>query len=269
MHLPRGRLRGAGLDGVLIKERDWARHMTTMKLETARLVHGSETPAGDGKSRAMRCVLTRADGTQFAAIIKRMEQQRVLAEAFCALLLRGWGLTVPDPYLVDKDGIIAFASADAIYPSLKQRLGLVDMPEGPAKNALLNLAVQLVAQFKHTPVALMADEAIDNRDRNLGNILWDGQDTTWIDHELALGLAQDLDDVNKLAAMAGATPHAEAVKAASVAAWMAASRDAPNAAAQSCVNAESFAMLVTARLNGLGSRILARFPAPQDLLSGA
>lgn len=221
------------------------------------------------KKQSNARVLTRADGTQFAAIIKRMEQQRVLAEAFCALLLRGWGLTVPDPYLVDKDGIIAFASADAIYPSLKQRLGLVDMPEGPAKNALLNLAVQLVAQFKHTPVALMADEAIDNRDRNLGNILWDGQDTTWIDHELALGLAQDLDDVNKLAAMAGATPHAEAVKAASVAAWMAASRDAPNAAAQSCVNAESFAMLVTARLNGLGSRILARFPAPQDLLSGA
>lgn len=239
-----------------------------MKLETARLVRGSESPAGDGLSGAMRCVLTLSDGTQRAAIIKRMERQRVLAEAFCALLLRGWGLTIPDPYLVDEDGVISFASADATYPSLKQRLGLENVPEGPAKDALIGIAVQIVAQLTQTPVALMADEAIDNRDRNLGNILWDGQEAAWIDHELTLGLAQHLADINKLAAMVNATPHAEAIKASAVANWMTASRDTP-AAAGHCAAATDFADVVTTRLNGLGSRILARFPAPQDLLSGA
>lgn len=240
-----------------------------MKLETARLVRGSETPAGDGISGAMRCVLTLSDGTKRAAIIKRMERERVLAEAFCALLLRGWGLSVPDPYLVDEDGTFAFASADATYPSLKQRLGFAGMPDGPAKDAVIDVAVHIVAQLEQTPTALMVDEAIDNRDRNLGNILWDGQNVAWIDHELTLGLAQHLDDINKLASMVGRTPQATPVKTSAIAAWMTASRDTPTTAALHCAGSSAFAALVTTRLNGLGARILSRFPAPQDLLSGA
>lgn len=240
-----------------------------MKLETARLVRGSETPAGDGLQGAMRCVLTLQDGSKRAAIIKRMARQSVLAEAFCALLLRGWGLSVPDPYLVDEGDTISFASADATYPSLKQRLGIGGIPPGPAFDAVLKVAVHIVAQVSQTPVALMADEAIDNRDRNLGNILWDGQDVAWIDHELTLGLAQHMDDFNKLAAMVGATQQASPVKTSAIAAWMAVDRSTPAAAAQLCTDTEEFAALVTNRLNGLGTRILSRFPAPQDLLSGA
>ncbi|MGE8450558.1 MAG: hypothetical protein ACN6OP_08105 [Pseudomonadales bacterium] len=240
-----------------------------MKLETARLMRGSETPAGDGVSGAMRCVLSLSDGSIRGAILKRMERQRVLAEAFSALLLRGWGLSVPDPYLVDEGDVISFASADATYPSLKQRLGIAGMPEGPALNAVVQVAMGIVSQLAQTPTALMADEAIDNRDRNLGNILWDGQDVAWIDHELALGLAQHQQDVNKLAAMVGATQQATSIKTSALAAWMAVNRDTPTAASQHCAGTEAFASLVASRLNGLGTRILARFPAPQDLLSGA
>ncbi len=240
-----------------------------MKLETARLVRGSETPAGDGLSGALRCVLSLPDGTKRAAILKRMERQRVMAEAFCSLLLRGWGLNVPDPYLVDEGETIAFASADATYPSLKQRLGITGLPEGPALNAVVQVAMGIVSQLEQTPLALMADEAIDNRDRNLGNILWDGQNVSWIDHELALGLAEHQNDINKLAAMVSATPQASSVKTSALAAWMAANREVPGSASQHCAGTDGFASLVATRLNGLGTRILARFPAPQDLLSDA
>lgn len=239
-----------------------------MKLETARLVRGSETPAGDGKSGALRCVLSLPDGSKRAAIIKRMETPRVLAEAFCAILLRGWGLNVPDPYLVDEGDKISFASADATYPSLKQRLGLGNMEAGPAFNAVVGIAAGIVSKLDQTPLALMVDEAIDNRDRNLGNILWDGHDVSWIDHELCLGLAHDYDDLNKLAYLVSGTPEAAAIKASALVAWMAVNREIPSQVSKHCSGSEDFASLVTSRLNGLGTRILSRFPEPQDLLSG-
>lgn len=238
-----------------------------MKIELATVVPGTETPAGDGQSGAVRCVLALMDGTRRAAILKRLDQPAVLAEAFSALLLSGWGLTVPQPFLVDEDdGKFAFASADATYPSLKQRLSIGDVPDGPLRDALVQAACHLVAGFPETPLAIVADEAIDNRDRNLGNILWDGSQEAWIDHELAVGLAQHLDDVNKLAAMVCATPSAEAVKGSVIPKWMALDRTLVGMAAAS-LEAHEIGQLVADRLNGLGNRLLNRFPSVNDLLS--
>jgi hypothetical protein len=93
-------------------------------IRTAQVLPGTEIPAGDGLTGALRCTLILPDGTQRAAILKRAPLGEVAAEAFAALLLRAWGLPVPEPFIVDEPEAPAFASADAGYPNLKQRLGL-------------------------------------------------------------------------------------------------------------------------------------------------
>ena len=147
-----------------------------MKLEVATLVAGSESPAGDGISGALRCVLKLPDKTRRAAVLKRVAMEEVLAEAFSALLLRAWQLPVPEPFLVDEAGTISFASSDVGYPNLKQSLGVTGLPAGPVRDAVVALAKSIATSLPTSPLAAACDEAIDNRDRNLGNILWDGRD---------------------------------------------------------------------------------------------
>lgn len=235
-------------------------------IETARLVPGSLTPVGDGINDAHRCVLQLPNGQRRAAILKRIPRPSVLAEAFSALLLRAWGLSVPDPYLVEDDGELHFASADATYPSLKQRMGLHHLPAGAMRDALVLASCHIVAGLKETPMAVVADEAIDNRDRNLGNVLWDGDNVAWIDHELALGLAKHLPDTNKLASMAQQAGLTDSMRQSSVALWMSLNRQAPEQAGLAA-DTPDYAQQVIDRLTVLGTRLLARFPAPKDLLS--
>lgn len=243
-----------------------------MKLETAALVEGTETLVGDGASGATRCVLILADGSRKAAVLKRGSEAEITAECFCALLLRAWGLDVPDPYLVSLPEGLGFASADAGYPSLKHRLSIGSLPAGAARDAIEKVACELVAGFSSTPLALMADEAIENRDRNLGNILWDGSQETWIDHGASLGVRPDLGDVNKLAMMAIAAAKSEEIKKSAVARALIAN-PAPTAEAEVCVHTVGLpagsAAFVAARVTGLAQRIIDRFPAPADLLSRA
>lgn len=239
-----------------------------MKIEHATLVPGTETPVGDGYTQATRCVIRTDDGTRRAAVLKKLPHQAVLAEAFSALLLRAWGLNVPEPFLVDGGEKFYFASADESYPSLKQRFGIGGLEEGPIKNVLTRAACFIVAGLPQTPLALAADEAIDNKDRNLGNVLWDGAQETWIDHELALGLANHLADENKLAQMVNQTENGDSVKKSALTAWIVMDRDVANQASIAA-DAPHFADMVSNRLSILGNRLLSRFPTPNDLLSGA
>lgn len=252
-----------------------------INLKCATLVPGTESPVGDGYTGALRCVIQLQDGSQQSAVLKRIPFHGVLAEAFSALLLRAWGLTVPEPFLIrESERQLSFASADATYPSLKQRFGIDQLPDGPIKNALIDSVCTMVAALPQTPLAMMADEAIDNRDRNLGNILWDGKEETWIDHELALGLAQHHPDANKLALMVSSANNLDAIKASAIASWMAADKfkvtEVSNVVAATAGALElnpatppmpDFALLVSQRLASLGNRILSRFPSQQDLFS--
>ncbi|TWD77486.1 hypothetical protein FB547_10920 [Variovorax beijingensis] len=241
-----------------------------MKIEVATLVEGSESDAGDGITDAKRCVLTLPDGTLHAAVLKRAPLGHVAAECFSALLLKAWGLDVPTPYVVQVDGGIAFASADAGYPSLKQRLGINALPEGPLRDAAIKLAAELTSSFASTPLALAADEAIDNRDRNLGNILWDGAAETWIDHAMALGEGAHMDDLNKLATMAVMVGSADMVQASAIAQSLALDRSHIETAAlatSDAVGSFEKANFVADRVARLGMLVLARFPQPHDLLS--
>lgn len=245
-----------------------------MSIGWATIVPGTEMPAGDGTTGAVRCILASPGRSNFAAIVKRDALQQVVAEAFCALLLRGWGAPVPDPYLItEANNNVAFGSADATYPNLNQRLGIAGFAIGSAEHqAAIGIATRLASQLPSAPLVAAADEAIDNRDRNLGNILWDGTSEAWIDHAFALGNgAQHLADVNKLCQMAIYSGLSEEMRSASTAQWLLMDRDKPGDAKKELnafIDTSNQVSFVTDRLNQLGMRLLARFPTPQDLLSG-
>jgi hypothetical protein len=245
----------------------------TMQLQTVTVIAGSETPAGDGQTGAMRCVIVLPDGTRRAAILKRGAVGEIAAEAFAALVLSAWGLPVPEPFLVNEAHGLSFASSDVGYPNLKKRLAFDSLPDGPAKDAAILIAVQLAVKLPTTPLALAADEAIDNRDRNLGNILWDGQAEAWIDHALALGeYPASYPDKNKLCDMALMIGDHDRISRAAVGQALAIG-PAPLVLAGNAMpinlQHKDYAAYVSGRLSNLAGRLLDRFPKPADLLNNA
>lgn len=238
-----------------------------MSIENVTVVPGTETPVGDGINQPIRCIVRFSDQSIAKAIVKRLTAQGVAAEAFCALLLRGWGLSIPQPALVV--GEIAFASLDVGYPNLKQRIGWSETLPDVVKNVLAIQGAKLVASLADTPRALSADEAIDNRDRNLGNILWDGSNVAWIDHERTFGLGPEPDG-NKLATMiVGSGVDYTGIQAAAVAVSLSLGATAISDAVNDCgaLGVGNFAVEVASRLGPLANRVLQRFPQPIDLLS--
>jgi hypothetical protein len=242
-----------------------------MQIQIAKILGGTETPAGDGSTGAQRCILVLDDGSKKAAVVKRGPIGQVAAEAFSALLLRQWGLTVPEPFLINEGVELAFASADNGYPNLKQSLCLDGLPEGPARIAAIQVAMALACGLPSTSLATACDEAIDNRDRNLGNILWDGTAEAWIDHAFALGEGLNLKDENKLCLMAIAAGDDERLQRAAIAQALLLERDKPKVveSALSCspIPPQNLAAYVADRLTSLGNRLVARFPHSADLLS--
>jgi hypothetical protein len=240
-------------------------------IQTAAIVPGSESPAGEGSTGAARCTIILPDGSRRAAVVKRGPIGQIAAEAFAAVLLRAWGLPVPQPFLVEDDPHPAFASADDGYPSLKQQLGLHHMPPGEHRRRAEWVACRIAVGLRTAPLAAAADEAIANRDRNLGNILWDGASEAWIDHAYALGQA-DIPDANKLCDMARAVGASEQLLRSAVAQALALSRDAIALAAQDLpehLGAHALASLVSQRIANVASALLSRFPAPDDLFSAS
>lgn len=240
-----------------------------MTVQLAEVVAGTEIPTGIGTTGAARCML-RVNGRLVAGVVKRIPRSQVIAEVFCANLLRGWGLPVPPSYLVaDHGGEIAFASEDATYPNLMQRLGVDAIPnDTPEFEAALHVAMTIAVSLANAPLAAVADEAIDNRDRNLQNILWDGTSDAWIDHAFSLGMAS-IQDANKLCGMAIATGQAEAFQKSAISLGLAIDRAGPQQAASdvsSFTDAREHAAFVAERLSAIGQRVLARFPTPDDLL---
>lgn len=244
-----------------------------MEVEWAEVVIGTERPIGIGVTGASRCAI-RVGNNVLAAVLKTGPEEQIVAEAFCAMLLRQWGLTVPASYLVRVDGAIAFASADVGYPNLSQRLGIDSLrPGSPEYEAAVAIACQLICSFPSAPLAATADEAIDNRDRNFGNVLWDGITEAWIDHAHALGNAEGLmQDLNKLCLMAINSGLSEPFSQSAIASWMVLDRSKPQQMAASLFEASKLNAPIrdlSARLSLLGNRLLNRFPATHDLLSGS
>lgn len=232
-----------------------------MTIRTGEVVPGSESPVGIGLSGAVRCTL-RTGGALESVILKRQPLPKVLAEVFCAVLLRGWRIPVPEPFLVKELGGLAFASAEASYPNLAQRLGIESFAEGSPEHAqAARTAAAIAVSLPSTPSALAADEAIDNRDRNLQNVLWDGEKELWIDHENALGNGNHMADANKLCMMAEALGRSGDLSQAAITAWTLLARTEPEAARDllaAHADVSEQADFVAQRLAGLGQMIYYR-----------
>lgn len=235
-------------------------------IRIGQLVPGSEQTVGEGVTAPVRAHVI-VDGRTEITVLKRLPQDGILAEAFCAVLLRAWNLPVPEPLLVKTAGGLAFASLDAGYPNLKKRLGWRDGLEEAERNALVLAGAKIVSNWADAGLALAADEAIANADRNLGNILWDGIDHAYIDHERALGRV--LHQHNLMAEFARMANMSEAVEKSAVAAALAMSATLPSGIETlGGFDASSYAALVCGRVTGLAGAVLKRFPKPADLLTG-
>lgn len=242
-----------------------------LELPVVELIAGTETPVGTGLTGAQRGLVRFPDGTVRAAIVKRMDTRAIAAECFCSLLLRRWGLNVPEPAIVGNPPM-AFACIDVSYPNLLQRVGWSRNLPAEVRAVLEHAAAKLVATFAQTPLALAADEAIKNLDRNLGNILWNGSEVAWIDHERALGASRDpMPDMNKLAGLALMSGEHDRIAAAAVTASFTLSAGAVDEAERICsahADTAGFSTVVSERLKHLANAVLARFPRPSDLLEG-
>lgn len=243
-----------------------------MKIEVAQVVGGTLTPTGDSTTGAQRCVLALTDGSRRAAVVKFDSIELVAAECFCALLLQSWGLNVPDAFIVDMDGKIGFASADAGYPNLLQKMSVSKALPDAVRRAALIRACAVAAGFRSTALAVAADEAIGNRDRHLGNILWDGQQEAWIDHAFAVGNGEHLQDRNQLAQIVRYAGTHEKLSSSAIGLALAIDPATLDRANDDVISAGvpcNAAQYVADRLPHLADRLLARFPAPSDLLSNA
>src|SRR5207249_615328 len=123
-------------------------------------------------------------------------KNRLIGEIVCALLGRATGLRVPKPFLVrvnradlpqstkwdaSEKARLCFGSEDAKVLSLKRRVNVTNAAQMRSIAIWWN-QLRESAAFKR--MALF-DEWVANHDRNLGNILWDGE--PWlIDHANAL-----------------------------------------------------------------------------------
>lgn len=242
-----------------------------MQIERATLIPGTEQSLGEGNSKPFRAQVRLSTGGITTVICKRLEQHKIAAECFAALVLRGWGITTPAPCLVLAGNEVLYGSQDAAYPNLKQRLGWSDHLPEQYKEKLIAAAATLLASWPQTGAVIAADEAILNVDRHIGQVLWDGGEPVWVDHDQSLGVADsNLPDMNKLAWLLGYFGlHSQVQTSAVSHALMLPGNELLEAAESAAeAGAYQFAEFVANRLPALASRVVARFPQPNDLFAG-
>lgn len=237
-----------------------------MKLRLGTIYSSIETPTGEGITGPVRGVI-KVEDQLHAAVIKRIPKDAVVAECFCALLMRAWGLPVPEPILVMEEETLVFASLDSGYPNLKQRMGWDDGLPEQAKLILEKVGAAIVCEWDDAPMALAVDELIANADRNLGNFLWDGVTHAYIDHERTLDLVPH--QRNLMAVLSMMAGKSSEMEAGSVAAALTLGRTVPSTlSAPAAMDFSAQVAYIESRLPALAAQVLARFPKPQDLLTG-
>lgn len=187
---------------------------------------------------------------------------------FCSLLLREWGLNVPEPVLVDMNGVLAFGSVELTYPSLHQKFQYELIPDELKQQVLAHMAT-IIGKWKQTPLAIAVDEVIGNKDRNIGNLLWDGGEPYFIDHERCFDLV-NLPDMNKLVELLkkgnfDVTSILQAAVTAAQALTLGVMQEAEVASAH--LDTSGYSDYIKSRMPNLVMLVLNRFPQPQDLLS--
>lgn len=238
-----------------------------------RLIPDSETPIDDGKTQPppMRAKVRLNDGRAVQAIIKRLSPRDTAVECFCAKLFEEWGIPVPPVALIEEPDGWIFASLDTSYPSLKKRFGIDRDMSKPEQAERALAAAHLVKNWSETPLVIAADEAVINWDRNLGNILWDGAQRSYIDHARALDPTAK--GINMLAALMHVIGESEKMERAAVAHCFTLAEDSITRVIEKMPDSwleykSEFAKFVADRLPQLANKVIACFPKPQkDLLS--
>lgn len=234
-----------------------------MTLRVGTVIAGSEAPTDEGVTGSVFAVI-RVDGHLHRAILKRLPVDGVLAECFCGMLLRAYGLPCPEPILIRENKTLAFASLEVNYPSLKRRLGWDDRYPEHIKEILARAGSAIVCSWPDAPLALAIDEWIANADRNLGNFLWDGESHAYIDHERTLERVEH--NKNNMVDMAVLADQAGPMQNGAVTAALMLDRASLTAiTASEDIDFSGLLVYVEARLSGLAAQILKRFPQPQDL----
>lgn len=160
--------------------------METVELVT--MLPGAQKVDDQNLNPTWKSHVINADQTSSVAFVKFIEPRKIFVECFCALIGRKLGLPIPKPMVVNVthdalsctvpsgQQVVAFGSEDAAHPSFRRRIAQ-DEPE----------AMKLIRAYSKILDISLFDEWIANRDRNVGNILFDGKSVFhFIDHELAL-----------------------------------------------------------------------------------
>ena len=233
-----------------------------MSIRRGQLIHGTLKKATEGINGAHVCSV-KADGNIVRAYVKRLPNEKLIVECFCALLLQEWGLNVPEPIIVEIDGNDWFGSLDAAYPSLYRRFFLGNK-NSPGWRDRIQHAMEVATHLPDAPLALACDEAIANYDRNLGNILWDGKNTAWIDHENAIDIHRRGQNINKLVRMAVTTGNFFDIERAAINAAKSLGGADLDKVVRIIHGSDGYARLVEDRLKTLQQRIVEQFPGPDD-----
>lgn len=120
--------------------------------------------------------------------VKLIDLRKIYVECICAVIGRELSLPIPKPILVKipheslpdfvpaQSFLLGFASQDAEHPSFRRYF-----------NENSNEALESLVRFSKSLDIAIFDEWIGNWDRNIGNILYDGNDEYFfIDHENAI-----------------------------------------------------------------------------------
>lgn len=159
-----------------------------MAIRLGTLLPGS-IPVGIGVNKARRGFAWMHDSSQQCVIVKSVAPANLAAEIFCAALGRAADLPIPEPIVVRDPGknSLLFGSIFHDYPNLHQAFRIDVESDASVQIALV---IARVIQWTRVGDIMGFDEWINNVDRNLQNILWDGfDDFLLIDHGLSLGLA--------------------------------------------------------------------------------
>ena len=168
-----------------------------MKIEQGILIPATLSPVSEGITGAGYAIVVIADLSQ-RCVVKKAGHREIASECLCALLGDALGLPTLIPVVVSdpRDDALWFGAREAAYPSLSSRLGI-----GAQINIIqLQALACILSKWSQVGQVISFDELIANGDRNPGNILWNGEQFTLIDHERALG--NQPKELNKLALFA-------------------------------------------------------------------
>lgn len=170
-----------------------------MKIEQGVLNPFTLRPVGAGINSAQYAVVN-IGGVSQRCVVKLVGDREIAAECFCALLGNALSLQTLSPVIIThpSDNSLWFGTRDAAYPSLSARLSI-----GQTVNQYQLVALaQILATWAQVGHVISFDELVANGDRNPGNVLWNGDAFTIIDHERSLGNQPKL--LNRLALFATA-----------------------------------------------------------------